>query len=187
MEPTVSPPTIWMLDACCALNLLASGHFEAILRTPVGGRALVYTIAEVAAREAASLRRGGTGEDAEEREPVDWAAIYGSGLVRQESLRTDEEIDAFVSLASNIGDGEAMTLAIASARGYGVITDDRKALRFLGTVPHLGTLDLLHNWSQTAEVDASTLGTVLNTIGDRARFTAPRAHPLREWWERAFQ
>lgn len=35
------------------------------------------------------------------------------------------ELTEFVRLAAQIDDGEAMTIALAASRGYGVITDDR--------------------------------------------------------------
>jgi len=174
-----------MLDTCCALNLLASGHFEAIVRTPLGNQAVAYAIADVAMREATALRRGGGGENAEERIPIDWTSLFTNGLIRLEASATSAELATFLSLTAQIDDGEAMTLALASTRGYGVVTDDRKAQRFLGGVPCLGTPDLLHNWSTNAAVDASTLGIALRAIDDRARFVPPRAHPLRRWWNAA--
>lgn len=174
-----------MLDACCALNLLASGHFEAILKAPLGNEAVVYTIADLAMREATALRRGGSGEDADERIPIDWASLFASGSIRLEASATSAELTTFISLVTQIDDGEAMTLALASARGYGVVTDDRKAQRFLGSVPCLGTPDLLHNWSINAAIDGPTLAAALRAINDHANFVSPRAHPLRQWWNTA--
>lgn len=184
MLPNTMPP-VWMLDACCALNLVASGHFEAVLRTPLNSQTVIYTIAAIAVREAASLRHGGSGEDANEREPIDWNPYLASGAIQLEAPAVNTELALFVSLATQIDDGEAMTLALASSRGYGIITDDRKAHRFLGSVPYLGTPDLLHNWSVVADVDAPILGAALRAIDERANFAAPRWHPLRDWWNTA--
>lgn len=174
-----------MLDACCALNFLASGYCKDILAVPLGSQVVTYTVADLVMREVTALRRGGGGEDADERLPIDWNSVLATGSVRLEASATSAELRAFVSLAAQVDDGEAMTIALAASRSYGIVTDDRKAQRFLGDVPCLGTPDLLHNWHVNAGTNAPTLGVALRAIEDRANFTAPRAHPLRNWWNAA--
>lgn len=180
MTPTSFPDT-WIIDACCVINLVASGQTEAILHTPLNSKSVTYAIADTALNEATVLRRGGGGENSNDHERIDWAVINGSNLILVKTANA-EEMDVFVSLASQVDDGEAMTIAIASARGFGVVTDDRKARRFLDGLPCLGTLDLLHNWSLAAQVDEKILVASVRSIRERANFVAPRTHSLSNWW-----
>lgn len=175
-------PSVWLLDACSALNIFASGHAAAILRAPIRGQTVSYAIVNIVREETAFLRRGGNGDDADELDPIDWASIVSSGLIREEAAITPNELASFVALATQLDDGEALTLAVSNVRGYGIVTDERKAQRFLGSIAHLGTPDLMHNWSTLNGVDAHILSVALRDIAERASFTAPRGHPLRTWW-----
>lgn len=185
--PTMRPPipSVWLLDACSALNIFASGHASAILRTPLHGQIVSYAVVDIVRKEIAFLRRGGSNDDADERDPIDWTSILAAGLIREEAAITDDESATYVALTAHLDDGEALTLALAAARGYGIVTDERKAQHFLDSTPHYGTPDLLHNWSTQGGIEASTLRVVLRDISERASFTAPCGHPLRSWWNDA--
>lgn len=182
-------PPIWLLDACCLLNLLASGCCEAILRAPHGKQTFIYAVAETVAGEVRYLRRGGEGEDAEQREPVDLEPLFSSGLLRLERLETAEELTAFVTLAVPLDDGEAATCALALQRGYGVATDERRARRLLAlempAIQCMGTLELLKAWSETADSDNAAVAPALRAVRDRSRYIPPQNAPLRAWWDAA--
>lgn len=185
MIPVASLPNIWIADACSALNLAASGHIEGILQAPVNNRSLRYSLADLVIQEAAALRRGKDGLDANERDPIDWNTWIAANIISRESETTSAELAEFVRLTAQIDDGEAMTLALAASRGYGVVTDDRKAQRILAPLPCLDTPTLLKNWAEQTRCESAVLGLALRQIADRARFVPPRHHPLRSWWDEA--
>jgi len=180
-------PSTWLIDACCLLNILASGYCEAILRSPRNGQVQDYTVAEIACNEVLYLRRGGNGEDADTHETVDLEPLFASGLLRLERLETVEETEAFVALATQLDDGEAATCALALQRDYGIVTDDRKARHLLASgtpaIDCVGTLELLKAWSDAAGSDPISVAVALRSIRDRARYIPPRSDPLRLWWD----
>ncbi len=173
------PPDVTLLDACAVINLYATRRMDAILAavpTAVG-------VVELVQSEAHYVLRGGPGEDAREREPVDLASSIAAGRLRIVAP-TESELAAFVDLTLSLDDGEAMTAAVAIARGWVVATDDRKAERVLSNrVRTRSTLDLVKAWSDEANIDATELWVVLTDLRERGSYLPRRVHPLREWWE----
>lgn len=170
------------LDSCSLLNLYASGRFQAI----VGAVARPFVVAERVHAEALYIRRGGTGEDADEREQVDCPALIASGALALATL-SPTETATFVMFAAEVDDGEAATAALALHRGYDVATDDGKALRLLHShVPAArcySTLELLKHWSDTAGVQRDVLREALVAARERGNFLWPKRDPLRAWAE----
>ena len=179
-EPT--KPTL-LLDACCLLNLFATGHIEEILKT----LAWHFAITTVASTEAMWVYRGGGGDDASERDPVDVRSLMAAALLAVLEPETDQEIEDFVALAAVLDDGEAMTAAVAIHRSAAIATDDRKARRVISAravgIRLLSTTELLHTWGQEAGVDASILMEALGNVRTRAHFLPPSQDPLRPWWD----
>ena len=88
----------------------------------------------------------------------------------------------FVTYAAAIDDGEAMCLAIAEARAYILVTDDRKATRLakeLG-VRTLSTAAIVREWAHTKSAEAIAI--VINSIEKRARFRPPDDDSDSGWW-----
>lgn len=171
---------IVLIDACVLINLVASRHADAVLgRVPWTG-----AIVGAVQREVHLVRRGGVGDDADEREPLTLEPLVRSG--RLAILEpTDDELEAFVVLSQVLGDGEAMTIAVALARGYDVATDDRKARHLIGErVSLLSTLDLMRAWADAAQVPDQQMGQVLIDIRERGAYVPHRTHPLLGWWDR---
>jgi predicted nucleic acid-binding protein len=179
MGDSPEPPDVTLLDACAVISLYATRRMDAILAavpTDVGVVDLVRT-------EAHYVLRGGPGEDAREREPVDLEPLIVSGDLRVVAP-TESEIAAFVDLTLVLDDGEAMTAAVAIERGWVVVTDDRKAERILsGRVQTRSTLDLVKAWADQTTVDAGTLHATLSDLRERGSYLPRRAHPLRGWWD----
>lgn len=73
-------------------------------------------------------------------------------------------------------------------RGFGVATDDKKAIRILGkvlpTMPRTRTSQLVQAWAERAGIADAVLRKTLQTIRIRARFDPPSSDPLFEWWTR---
>jgi hypothetical protein len=78
-----------------------------------------------------------------------------------------------------------MTAALAMHRGCIVVTDDRKASRFLvahGVVLRT-SLDLIHTWSNGSTVTRQIVRIALADLRQRGNYDPPRGHPLRDWWD----
>jgi predicted nucleic acid-binding protein len=172
-----------LLDACCLLNLYATGRIEEIVRSI---RAQ-FGIVAVVATEALYVYRGGGGQDAQQRVPVDTSPLVAAGLL--DILRPETELEhlSFVAFAAVLDDGEAMTAALAIHRGAAVATDDRKALRELrAQAPQVtlwSTASLIKQWAENCHITRSELGAALRDIRARSRFQ-PGAHdPLSGWWQ----
>src|SRR5712692_6705387 len=102
-----------LLDACCLLNLHATRRLEEVLRT-VRGR---FAIVERVAAEALYTRRGGSGEDADEKDPIDFHPLVALGLLEVLCVETADEAASYIGFAAELDDGEAMTCALALHRG----------------------------------------------------------------------
>jgi predicted nucleic acid-binding protein len=170
-----------LLDACAVLNLYATrwmGPILAVVHGPVG-------VADVVAREAQFVLRGGTGEDAREREPVDLQPLLSDGLLEVIFSDVEEELLTFIDLSQEVGEGEAMTASLAIHRGCIVVTDDRKASRVLVArgVELRTSLDLIRVWSESQIVTRAELRAALTDLQQRGNYDLQRGHPLREWWD----
>lgn len=142
-------------------------------------------VADAVARESQFVLRGGTGEDARDREPVDLQPFLNDGLLEVISSDVEEELLTFVDLSQEVGEGEAMTAALAIHRGCIVVTDDRKALRILvarGVVLRT-SLDLIRAWGESPTVTQEVLRTALVDLRQRGNYDLQRGHALRDWWD----
>ena len=171
-----------LLDACSVLNLAASRRMEQVIQCLDADIA----IAEAVAKEALFVRRGGSGEDAHETDPVLLQPLIEAGHIEVISPETDAEFASYVRFAAQLDDGEAMTCALALERGYAVATDDRKALRVMREhdppIQSLTTSDLLRAWVARMQPSEAELIRVLTDIRERARFLPSRRDPHHGWW-----
>jgi hypothetical protein len=176
-----------LLDACCLLNLYATRRLDEILLA-VQGR---FAAAERVAAEALYTRRGGDGEDADEKDAVDIGPLVARGLLEVLAVETPAEAASYVSFAAELDDGEAMTCALALHRGAIVATDDRKALRILAAqappISVRSTAQLLKEWADSGIPAPIELRTALTDVRQRARFAPGRHDPLHSWWEAALR
>lgn len=176
-------PTI-ILDACVLINLLASEEAEDILRS-TGKECRICVVVE---NESFYLRPDDPQEDSFESVKLD--SLIKSGVLSLCDVEGAQEATLYVDYASQLGDGEAMSLAIAESRGYILATDDRKARRiFLESVGDSGRLtstsELVRNWADSQSVPPAKLKSVLLSIQHRANFFPPRKDPNFTWWNNA--
>lgn len=169
-----------MLDACAVVNLWACRRMAEIVAV-VEGR---VAIAEVVRREAQYVLAGGSGPEALEREAVDLVPLMASGALDLIATDDEDELLTFIDLTQQLGDGEAMTLAIALHRSGVIVTDDRKAIRVANEigVSILTSLDLVKRWAEVASIARPELRRTLGDMRERGRFEPSRQHPLRLWW-----
>lgn len=167
-----------VLDACCTLNLSATGRLEQILRE----LPFEFLIGRRARTEAQWLEN----PDSEEREVVTLDPCFAEGLLSEVSLCGEAEEAIFVVLSACMHDGEAEAAAVAASRGWAFATDDRKARRMLGkmhpTLRLSTTQELLFHWYRDAHPSDAEVAEALRRIEERATYRPPRADPLTRWW-----
>jgi predicted nucleic acid-binding protein len=160
------------IDTCTLINILASGAPDLVL----GHLSSECLISEAVSSESLFLRSQVPGAPVER---IDLKPLIETGILTVCQAETPDEEELYVQLASELDDGEALSLAISALRGHAFVTDDRKATRIakqLGLVDILSTPDLLFS---CPDID---IRTVLRAIEFRARFVPSEDHPLWAWW-----
>jgi predicted nucleic acid-binding protein len=166
-----------LLDACIAINLAATYRLPHIAQLID----VTFALASQAAAEVGYLRDIADGKPV--RTPIDLGQHAVDTLEIIEL--TPAEYPVYLSLALEVDDGEAATIAVAAQRGLPLATDDRKARRLctqLGIPEPLRTLGLLRAYADAAELPQAQLRDLLGQIRDRASFQPPRSDPDLKWW-----
>jgi hypothetical protein len=167
-----------LLDACVALNLLASGIDLSEL---AGATNVRFLMTSVVASEMLWLDPL---DPADPREHFDGDALTARGVVLV--ALDDDESDRFVDLARDIDDGEASTIAVAIHRALRVATDDRKALRLAAgqspPVEVVRTTELVRQWAEVSGADGGHVTQVVRSIQTRSSYVPPRDDPQLDWW-----
>ncbi|MEA5418510.1 hypothetical protein VB712_04675 [Spirulina sp. CCNP1310] len=171
-----------VLDACCVLNLCASGHLLKIIQS-IPAKVVITEV--VRARELLTLQRL-VNENNQDINPFESA--IETGLLTVADFNSEAEEETFVNYASQLrDDGESATCAIAMHRDWAIATDDKKAIAFFQQeAPHLqifSTLAMIKNWSEVENISKETLRSSLNAIKTWGRYIPHRGHPLLHWWE----
>lgn len=170
-------PTFALLDACAVLSLYATRRMEDVL----GASLISAAITDIAVREALYIRK--IVDEEIERERVELSPLVASGLLKVVQADNENELNAFIDLAVELDDGEAMSAALAISREWILVTDDRKAERLLhGRVQLRPTLAIIKEWSEADHISTSELRIALTGIDQRGYRPASH-HPLDEWWE----
>lgn len=178
---SATPPSepILLLDACTVINLYACRHMPAILASLERPAGIVSRVHQ----ETLYVRRGGSGEDAREHESVDLTEMVTNELLHLISP-TEDELLTFIDLTLELGDGEAMTVAVALHRGYAVVTDDRIAIRVIaGRVPVYSSLEVIKGWIDREGLPPAAITAILVDLRQRGTYLPGRSHPLRSWWD----
>lgn len=173
-----------VLDACCVLNLYASGNLLGVLKF-ISTQVVVSKV--VIDFELTSLQRLQT-EVSETDSQFNMA--IAQGLLKVVDFESKDEIDSFFNYAATLGDdGESASCAIAFHRGWAIATDDKKAIKFIQqTASHIhviSTPEIIKHWSDVENINSSTLRNVLKAIRFKANYSPPNDHPLRNWWTNA--
>ncbi len=181
MPSEPSPGGLLFLDACCLINLFGSGRIENVLEI------LPYRFATselVADHEVLTIRGAATPDGSTERLTVSPRSLATSGHLSILPIASEREVDEFVRFAADLDDGEASVCALAVVHGGGVATDDRKALRILGTtdVSVVQTPELLFAWAQESKTPEANVREALQTVRDRASFYPRKSAPCFTWW-----
>ena len=164
-----------LVDTCTLINLYASGEPELLLR----GLSDICMVCDAVSRESIFLR-------AEQKDlppqRIDLAPLFQGRVLHTCQAETPDEEALYVSLAAELDDGEALSLAISFVRGFGLATDDRKARRLaieIGSVPLFSTAEIL---SSIDSFSNETVREMIRKIEFRARFKPHPTMPLSDWW-----
>lgn len=171
-----------VLDACCLIDLLASGEAEAIFRAS----GFAWHLPSAVQAEVQYRRQHDPAQPGQTiRVPVDLAPMIASGLLTVSSPQKQEELDQFTRYATIFrSDGEAMCLALAGQRKWIVATDDRKAIRVAqqAGLSVVSCPQLLKAWADATSPDQATLFRVLRDIEVLAQFSPNATMPEYQWW-----
>jgi hypothetical protein len=166
------------VDACCWIDLFASGCIEEIL-SAVPSR---WTVSEYVMRYEVLTTLSSTGSE----ERCDLMSLVSQGLVSVLPIQTADEKEELVRFAAYLDDGEATVCALASVHGGGVATNDRKVSAVLGrlklSVPIVGTPELIFQWAERTKASRKEVKKVLENIAVSARFSPRRDVPCAGWW-----
>lgn len=169
-----------ILDACCVMTLYGSGRMEdviATLSTPV------FVCDYVLEEEALTVYDGPRENVRAETADIDLRPFEQEGLIERTTLRSEEQA-TFVTLAKDLDDGEARTIAIALQRDWTVGTDDEKALRRCQSeaLETITTPAFMRSWVEEANPPHDEIAAVLRRIRTRAVYLPGTSHPEYEWW-----
>jgi hypothetical protein len=171
-----------VIDACCLIDVLASGCAEAILRA--SGHA--WHIPSAVQAEVQYVRQPDPAQPGQIiTVPADLSPLLGAGVLTLCQPVSQQELDRFTQYATQFrSDGEAMCLALAECRGWPVATDDRKAIRIAqqAGLTVLSCPDLVKTWADATQADQATLTKVLHDIELLAHFRPNPSLPQYQWW-----
>jgi hypothetical protein len=171
-----------LIDACCLIDLLASGEMEAILRAT--GHA--WYLPDAVRAEVRFVRQDDpVHPGAFLNVLVDLTPHISSGLLSLCQPDNSEEQARFIDYATLFrSDGEAVCLALAECRGWQVATDDRKAIRIARQVglTLLSCPELVKSWADATRPDTPSVVRVLTNIQRLAKFSPNSTMPESAWW-----
>jgi hypothetical protein len=170
------------IDACCLIDLLASGDAEGILRAS-GFRWHMPTAVQGEVRYCRQHDPVQVGKTL--NVAVDLSGMIASGVLAACSPQTQQELDRFTHYATMFrSDGEAMCLALAEQRKWLVATDDRKAMRVAqrAGLTVVSCPELVKGWVDVTKPDQARLSRVLQDIQALAQFTPNPTMPEQQWW-----
>lgn len=184
-----------LLDACCLINLFASGSAEEILRAlpyrwAVARYVLEEEILEIEAEDDAPDEPTATDVGRLPLRPT-LVGLIERGVLAKLELGSREEEAELVRFAAELDDGEAHTCALAITRQGRVATDDKKAIRVLRAAwserghdgdPVLRTSDLLFSWANARQIARRDLVRIVRAIARRASYFPPKTDPRFERW-----
>lgn len=172
-----------IIDACCLINLFASGKVESILQCWRDS----HFVSQQVLQESLTIRQPDPDDQsALVSVPVDPTELMESGLLELCEFEASPETQLFVQFATLIDDGEASCLAIAKSRGWTVATDDRKAIRLANEsgIDVVTTPELLQQWVKVAAPPNDDISNVIKNIERFARFRLGGNSEHFEWWSR---
>ncbi len=170
------------IDACCIIDLLATGDAEAILRAS----GFTWHLPSAVEGEVQYCRQHDPAKPGKfVLVPADLSGLISSGVLTVCDPENQQELDQFTRFATVFrSDGESMCLAIAERRKWVLATDDRKAIRVAQQMglTVVSCPELLKAWADTTGPDQAALNKVLQDIQVLAQFKPSPSMPDYQWW-----
>jgi len=171
-----------VIDACCLIDLMASGCAEEILRS-IG---FDWYLPQAVQDEIKYLRQHDPDNPGQTiTVEADLTPLISAGVLVPCGPENQAELDRFTQYAVHFrSDGEAMCLALAESRGWIVATDDRKAIRIGQQAGQtvISCPQLVKTWADQTNPDESALLNVLREIQILAQFRPNPSMPEYQWW-----
>jgi predicted nucleic acid-binding protein len=175
-----------ILDIRCIINLYASKNMKNILEAlPEQVMVASYVRDLVDAKSIYNvplegLKRG--------TEVINLQPFIDDKLLQVVSLENDAEENMVVNFSSvGLGNGEAITAAIALLRQWSLGIDDQMAISFfMRKIPQLhltSTLDTIKHWVEITDPDLTVISHMLKNIQNRASYKPHDSHHLYRWWK----
>jgi hypothetical protein len=171
-----------VIDACCLIDLLATGQAEPILRAT--GHAW-HLPSSVQAEVQYNRQHDPDNPRSYRNVPVDLRPLVGSGVLAPCQPDDPQEQARFVQYAALFrSDGEAMCLGLAECRGWTVATDDRRAILVAqkAGLSVVSCPELVKAWFDANRPNAASLIDVLNDIQILAQFRRNPSMRGYRWW-----
>jgi len=172
---------VTMIDTCCLINLYASQRLPAIVAASIEQAFVPKAVLS----ECLYIRQQSV-DNPSRFVPVnvDLHPLIDAGIFLMTDLTGEVELDEFVRLATIVDDCEAVCLAIAAVRGWGLATDDRRAIRVamdLG-VSFMTTPQLLKNWAEHPSTKQHEVTEAIMCIEKYGRFHPHNTCAYASWW-----
>jgi hypothetical protein len=171
-----------VIDACCLIDLLATGNAEAILRAA----GFTWHLPSAVQGEVQFCRQHDPSRPGKTvNVPVDLSVLVSTGLLNVCDPQDQLELDQFTKYAALFrSDGEAVCLALAEQRKWVVATDDRRAIRVAqqAGLMVVSCPALVKAWADATKPDQAALNRVLQDIQTLAQFKPNPTMPEYKWW-----
>jgi len=180
-----------ILDACCLIDLHASGYMAEILQSLACPVAVSRYVLEQEALSVHTLssythETGSETENAADDEPP-LQQLFDSGIIAVVDIETEAEENALIDFAVYLDDGEAITCAIAVQRNWAVASTERKVASIMrDNFSHISvvpTQELIKHWVDQLRPAHEIVRQVINDIQVKARYRPRKNHSLYEWWQ----
>ncbi len=172
-----------ILDACCVINLYASGQMRAILKVIPKNLSIATYVKE---NEVLKIYSGPLDNVTASYEIIDLQPFIKDKLLILVDIENELEENSYVNFSQKLDDGEAITGAIAINRNWAIATDENKAIKlFQNKAPHIvlvSTLELIKFWVDTTKPDEKVVQEAILNIKIRGRYEPHRNHSLFTWW-----
>lgn len=175
-------PRTFVIDACCTLNLLATGCELDLVRACdveliISARAHAEALFLHAPPDAGGMRS---------RQPASTERLRAAGRLQLRSLDTEPLIAAFVACAAQLRDEDASCVALAGALGLPLLTDDGKERRIARAqfprIELVSTLSVLDEAMRALALPEHELFGLVADLRWRGNFAPPRKDPLSPWY-----
>lgn len=173
-----------ILDACCVINLFATGYMEPMLAVyPL--QCVVSSF--VADKEALSVFDGFDNAGKPKKETIDLIPLINAGVLEIVYPNWSRHSSYLIELVGGgmRGMGEKISGAMAQEENWAIATDDRNARRiFTALMPNtqlITTLDFVKNWVEVENISNQIVSDILRRIYVKGRYEISQDHPLFSW------